>query len=116
MNLRVALVLNASQNHQRWDAQEDFSFTALNLLFKIWILSAQLFNIHAEIDDLVPLLSFYELVFAKGPGTFVDLDDLSQLGVISQLWIDGVKVFGVLADQYSEAAEALSDFISQNLD
>ena len=43
-------VLNAFQDQKARDAQEDLSFTAVDLFFEVWILLSKLFNINAKLD------------------------------------------------------------------
>ena len=94
--MAVFVVFNTLENHQAWDAQEDLSLAALDLLLKFWVLGSKCLHMLTEGNYLFPIGGVNQMVFARCPRTLVELNKFCQLSIVLKLWVYRIKILRIL--------------------
>lgn len=87
MNSACFIIFDAFEYHQARNTQKYFSFTAVNLLLEDRVLLAESLDVSAEFYYLLPSFRIRQMILPLAPGTLVNLNELNQLRIVSELRI-----------------------------
>ena len=76
MRVAVLLILDTSKNDQRWNAQENFSLAAVDLLLEKWVFWGQIIEIEAKVYKLISFSGVLQVLFSLRPRVLINLHDL----------------------------------------
>ena len=107
------VVLETLQDEQLWYNEEYLSVTLLELLKELSVLFSCRLNYLREMQKLIERLAVEEVGETLGPAILEFDQNLDQLGVVLELWIDHFNVLVVLTQQSLEVVKGFLDSLSQ---